>query len=168
MRLSVDAINEHSPLWVIQLDDMLFRFVTRNGIKYRAGFYPDRVFLEEGAYHFFLERVDRCNSAYDSDVLNVVVLIIEEFFRDKSNVMLYICDPSDDRQASRSRLYRLWYETYDKREDFTLVDRAIDFDRTIVYTGLLIKKNNPAYDLVLEAFDDFVNLIPYDNSIVEK
>ena len=52
MKLSIDAINEKSPLWVLQLDDMLFRFVTRNGIRYRAGFYPDKYFLESGAYHF--------------------------------------------------------------------------------------------------------------------
>ena len=41
MRLSVDHINEQSPYWVIQLDDMQFRFVTKNGIKYRVGFYAD-------------------------------------------------------------------------------------------------------------------------------
>ena len=29
MRLSVDRINRESPYWVIQLDDMTFRFVTK-------------------------------------------------------------------------------------------------------------------------------------------
>lgn len=33
MRLSVDNINNVSPYWVIQLDDMTFRFVTKNAIK---------------------------------------------------------------------------------------------------------------------------------------
>ena len=33
MRLSVDKINEKSPYWVLQLSDMQFRFITRNGIE---------------------------------------------------------------------------------------------------------------------------------------
>ena len=30
MRLSVDNINLASPYWVVQVDDMTFRFVTKN------------------------------------------------------------------------------------------------------------------------------------------
>lgn len=168
MKLSVDAINEKSPYWVIQLDEMLFRFITRNGIKYRAGFYPDPYFLEDGAFHFFLQRVDDVHSPHDPDVLLVVQLIIEEFFRTDSNVMLYICDPTDGRQAYRSRLYRKWFDCYEKNEDFTLVDASIKFNVQAIYAGLLIKKSNPAYRQILEAFEDFVKLIPSDTSILPK
>ena len=45
MRLSADRINRKSPYWVIQLDELTFRFVTKNGILYRVGFYQDRFFL---------------------------------------------------------------------------------------------------------------------------
>ena len=54
MRLSVDNINNGSPYWVIQLDDMTFRFVTKNDIVYRVGFYKDPYFLGNKAYHFFI------------------------------------------------------------------------------------------------------------------
>ena len=168
MRLSVDAINEKSPIWVIQLDDMLFRFITRNGIKYRAGFYPDPYFLEEGAYHFFIQRIDDAHSSYDPDVLFIIQLIIEEFFRTDSNVMLYICDPTDGRQAIRSRLYRKWFQGYSKKEEFTLVDASMAFQVHTFYAGLLIKKSNPAYKQILEAFDDFIKLVPYDTSVIPK
>ena len=46
MRLSADRINRKSPYWVIQLDEMTFRFVTRNGIIYRVGFYQDQYSME--------------------------------------------------------------------------------------------------------------------------
>lgn len=55
MRLSADRINSKSPYWVIQLDEMTFRFVTRNGIIYRVGFYQDQYFLGNRAYHFFID-----------------------------------------------------------------------------------------------------------------
>ena len=53
MRLSVDNINNGSPYWVIQLDEMTFRFVTRNGIVYRVGFYKDPYFLGDKAFPFY-------------------------------------------------------------------------------------------------------------------
>lgn len=112
MRLNVDEINAQSPYWVIQLDDMLFRFITKNGVKYRAGFFPDTYFLKEGAYHFFLERVDADPGKPDEDVFTTVSLIIEEFFRHLLNVMLYICDPTDNREQARFRLYRQWFESF--------------------------------------------------------
>jgi hypothetical protein len=46
MRLSADRINRKSPYWVIQLDEMTFRFVTKNGIIYRVGFYQDQYSME--------------------------------------------------------------------------------------------------------------------------
>ena len=61
MRLSVDRINRESPYWVIQLDDMTFRFVTKNGIIYRVGFYKDQYFLGNRAYHFFISNDNNAN-----------------------------------------------------------------------------------------------------------
>lgn len=122
MRLSVDAINERSPYWVIQLDDMLFRFATRNGIRYHVGFYPDSFFLNEGAYHLFIERMHDDHTPADPLVFEVVSIIIEEFFTDNANVMLYICDPTDNRQEARARLYRHWYETFEHHDLYTLSD----------------------------------------------
>lgn len=168
MKLSVDAINEKSPYWVIQLDDMLFRFVTRNGICFRVGFYPDSFFLNEGAYHFFIERVHNDHTPADPYVFEVISLIIEEFFKDNTNVMLYICDPSDNRQESRYRLYRHWYETYKHRDRFILSDAAIYFEENTVYAGMLLRKDHPAYTPILEAFEAFVHLVPYDRDILTK
>lgn len=168
MKLSVDAINEKSPYWVIQLDNMLFRFVTRNGTKYHVGFHPDTFFLNEGAYHFFIERAHDDNTSTDPHVFEVVSLIIEEFFKNNTNVMLYICDPSDNRQKARSRLYRRWYETYEHRESYTLADAAIDMGKTTVYAGMLVRKDHPAYAPILDAFDAFVQLIPYDRDVLAK
>ena len=50
MRLSADRINKKSPYWVIQLDELTFRFVTKNGILYRVGFYQDQYFLGASSY----------------------------------------------------------------------------------------------------------------------
>ena len=66
MRLSADRINRKSPYWVIQLDELTFRFVTRNGIIYRVGFYKDQYFLGSRAYHFFIANDSDVNPPKDS------------------------------------------------------------------------------------------------------
>ena len=78
IRLSADRINRKSPYWVIQLDELTFRFVTRNGIIYRVGFYKDQYFLGNRAYHFFIANDSEANPPKDSDVFRVITCVLEE------------------------------------------------------------------------------------------
>ena len=112
MRLSADRINRKSPYWVIQLDEMTFRFKTRNGIIYRVGFYQDQYFLGNRAYHFFIANDSETNPPKDNDVFRVITCVLEEFFRLDASVMLYICDPYDHREAIRDSLYKRWFNSY--------------------------------------------------------
>ena len=128
MRLSVDHINEQSPYWVIQLDDMQFRFVTKNGIKYRVGFYADEYFLGDKAFHFYIDNEEKIHAPKDRNVSKVIILIIEEFFRQDSSVMLYICDPSDNREAARSNLYKHWFSNYERKNELTLLSEELNFN----------------------------------------
>ena len=66
MRLSADRINKKSPYWVIQLDELTFRFVTRNGILYRVGFYKDQYFLGSRAFHFFIANDSEASAPKDN------------------------------------------------------------------------------------------------------
>ena len=95
MRLSVDNINSKSPYWVIQLDDITFRFVTKNGVVYRIGFYKDPYFLGDKAYHFFISNENESFAPKDIDVYRVITCVLEESFRQDASAMLYICDPKE-------------------------------------------------------------------------
>lgn len=159
MRLSVENINRTSPYWVLQLDDMLFRFTTKNGVQYRVGFYPDKYFLRDGAYHFFIVNNDQF-APKDPDVFKVVTLVIEEFFRQETAVMLYICEPSDHREKTRSLLYKRWFQNYPHKDLLTLKTAEIDFKGYIVYSGMIIRNDHPLYNLILKAFDEFTRKAP--------
>ena len=160
MRLSVDNINRHSPYWVIQLDDMLFRFITKNGVSYDVGFYPDRYFLKDGAYHFFISNSNDAFAPKDLDVFKVVSLVIEEFFSHEEAVMLYICEPSDHREKTRANLYKRWFEHYPNNNRLTLRTAEMNFEGYIVYSGMIIRNDNPIYQLIIDAFDDFTSKAP--------
>ena len=156
MRLSVDNINRKTPYWVIQLDDITFRFVTKNGIVYRVGFYKDPYFLGDKAYHFFIANENESFAPKDTDVYRVITCVLEEFFRQDASVMLYICDPYDHREATRDNLYKRWFNSYSRRDELTLQAEAINFDGFIVYTGMILRKDHPDYNSLLERYKEFV------------
>ena len=160
MRLSVDNINARSPYWVIQLDDMLFRFVTKNNVSYDVGFYPDRYILTEGAYHFFIDNSENKFAPKDPDVFIVVSIVIEEFFKQQDAVMLYVCEAADHRQTIRASLYKRWFASYPEHDKLTLRTAEMNFNDYIVYAGMIIRNDHPLYDFVIQAFDDFTVKAP--------
>ena len=156
MRLSVDNINHESPYWVIQLDDMTFRFATKNGVTYRVGFYKDPYFLGDRAYHFFIANENKAITPKDIEVYKVITCILEEFFRQDASVMLYICDPYDHREAIRNNLYIRWFNNYPKHDELTLQAEELHFDGYIVYTGMILRKDHPDYQELLDTYKAFV------------
>lgn len=141
---------------MIQLDDMTFRFVTKNGVVYRVGFYKDPYFLGNKAYHFFIANENDSFTPKDTDVFRVITCVLEEFFRQDASVMLYICDPYDHREAIRDNLYKRWFNSYSRRDELTLQAEAIAFENYIVYTGMILRKDHPEYDSLLETYNEFV------------
>ena len=156
MRLSVDNINQTSPYWVMQLDDMTFRFATKNGVVYRVGFYKDQYFLGDRAYHFFIANETNTITPKDNDVYKVITCVIEEFFRQDKSVMLYICDPHDHREAIRDNLYKRWFNSYPKHDELTLQAEELDFEGYIVYTGMILRNDHPEYEELLATYKAFV------------
>ena len=156
MRLSADRINKKSPYWVIQLDELTFRFVTKNGILYRVGFYQDQYFLGSRAYHFFIANDSESSAPKDGDVFRVITCVLEEFFRQDASVMLYICDPYDHREAIRDSLYKRWFNGYPHKRRLTLEAAEINFDNYIVYTGMILRNDHPEYDELLNTYRAFV------------
>lgn len=156
MRLSVDNINRNSPYWVIQLDEMTFRFITKNGVVYRVGFYQDTYFLGDKAYHFFIANENDVAAPKDAGVYKVITCVLEEFFSQDTSVMLYICDPYDHREAIRNNLYKRWFDAYPRRDELTLQSETLDFEGYIVYTGMILRKHHPEYDTLLATYGEFV------------
>ena len=160
MKLSADKVNEASPYWVIALDELSFRFRTENGVVYVVGFYPDKLFYIKGAYHFYIRNANKKHVANDPKVFQVITAVIEEFFRQNPLVMLYICDPRDNRQAARNRLYQHWFEGYINHSEFRLYSESVVYKSVDYYAGLIMRKDNPYYEEVVATFHDVVGFLP--------
>lgn len=112
--------------------------------------------MGDRAYHFFIANENESFTPKDTDFYRVITCVLEEFFRQDASVMLYICDPFDHREAIRDNLYKRWFSNYARRDELTLQAEAINFDGYIVYTGMILRKDNPDYDNLLETYEEFV------------
>ena len=168
MTFSVDKLNLRSPYRLSQINDLTFRFVTDQQIHYTVGFYKDTFFMDDGAYHFFIDNNQHEHGSYDPKILDVVTVILEEFFSQEPTVMLYICDPSDDRQAARDRLYHLWFYDYARSHEMTLFSDSVTFKKTKYYAGILLRHDHPLHDIILSYYQDFLKHVPQLYTTREK
>lgn len=74
--------------------------------------------------------------------------------------MLYICDPRDHRQAARNRLYIFWFENYIFNNDYRFYSESVEFESVNYYAGLIMRKDNPYYDEVVNTFHKNVMNLP--------
>lgn len=155
-RISVKAINLRSPYKVRQEDDYIFRFQTKHGIVYSVGFVLDSSFLDEGVYQFFIINESGRTARKDEDLFETVRIIIEEFFAAKTNVMLYICDTTDRRQASRDRLFRIWFHTYMLNDAYTMYNEQMTIDDIRYYASVILRKDHPMHNEVIGSFHNFI------------
>ena len=153
--IPAEKINLRAPYCVKQVDDSVFVFVTKHGISYTASFVADVSFFDEGVYQFFLTKTSSKKGRKDDDISETVKVIIEEFFAHEEAVMLYICDTADGRQASRDRLFRAWFYSFEESESFTLHTEGMMIDNVRYLSSILLRKDHPLYLQVLGAFHNF-------------
>ena len=155
INLSVSAINQRAPYKVEQTGDNSFMFETKHGVVYSVGFLQDVSFYGEGVYQFYLINLSSKIIGADENISETVRVIIEEFFTQKEAVMLYICDTTDGRQASRDRLFRIWFNTYILNDSYSMYTESMIIDNIRYYSSILLRKDHPKQIQVLSSFINF-------------
>ena len=154
--ISAEKINLRAPYRLKQVDDSVFVFVTKHGISYTAGFVPDTSFMGKGVYQFFLTKTSSKKGRKDDDISETVKVIIEEFFAQEESVMLYICDTTDGRQASRDRLFRAWFYSYVESQSYTMCTDTMTIDNVRYFSSILLRRDHPMLIQVLNKFHNFI------------
>ncbi|MBR1800280.1 MAG: hypothetical protein IJ767_02110 [Bacteroidaceae bacterium] len=152
MELSLNAINARSP-YVVTLTPQGFTFQTELGIHYNISFEPDNEIGGCPTYQFILKKVERERSPHDPLVEPTILAIIDEFFRANFNVLLYICDTSDGREAKRNRLFLMWFEKHADPERFTIRTAHAQIEKETLYIAVIVEKRNPFYSDIQKQID---------------
>lgn len=142
-----------------------YHFTTESGIEYFA-YFLDLTNYGPDFYTFNFERQvipeGAEKTAPGRDVLDTICQILSDFFKKKTNAMLFVCDSTDGRAEGRRRLFSRKFNSVNDGS-FEKVDRDGRTDYYSVYSSLIYRKDNPNKEELLKGFDK----ICADSLIVE-
>jgi hypothetical protein len=157
--LSVVRINITAP-YKVWNDGLSYRFETDYGVSYVVDFdKDDNPYFD--CYWFNLTNPNHSKSPGDIKIAKTVICIIEEFFRQNSDVLLYMCSNENGQQAQRSRLFLRWFSGYEQQQRYFL--KAVDIKGESAdgkeekdYVALIVQRTHPQLEEIIARFDSEV------------
>ncbi|MBP3214451.1 MAG: hypothetical protein J6M19_06450 [Bacteroidaceae bacterium] len=150
--LSEERINANSPYQVVPIK-YGFSFQTDRGIHYAITFREDQPIGNCDTYQFIIDKVDREPSSHDAKVEHTIMAILDEFFVGNLDVLLYMCDTGDNRQAARNRLFLTWFKNHADSERFTIKTADTVVEDMPIYVAIIVENRNPKLSAITEDFD---------------
>ena len=156
-RLDIDNINDRAPYDVAYDDDGEIIFLTDNGISYSVTFDDDSN-PYYAAYWFNLTNLNNISSPSDKKIAQTVICIIEEFFRQNPDILLYMCSTDGGQQAQRSRLFFRWFNGAEQQKHYYIRATEIKGEDGIDYVACIVQRNNPHLGEIIELFDSDITM----------
>lgn len=122
---------------------------------FNVSFSENTIIWNKDAYEFGIFNVTGKNSPNDMKLKNTVIAIIEEFFHDNPNVLLYQCETGDSKQSARARLFLRWFDDYPQKDKFFIKVVMIKDEGIENYDAIIVQKNNPNIDSIVSEFEKF-------------
>ncbi|MBW3466585.1 DUF6169 family protein [Arthrospiribacter ruber] len=151
-----------------------YNFVTKNKILYRVAFVVDQTFStisgEEipNVFQIILEKGNDEFEVYDSKVSKTVASIIENFFQNVENALIYVCSEEKDKAEKRNMIFDRWYKNYKHKDFISKIDKIISIRTSNIevqqlYTSLIFHKENPNQIRLIEIYDQIENTLNTDS-----
>lgn len=153
IKFSIAKIQETAPYEIVLVGGS-FNFVTDFGIHYSISFSKEDIVLgNTSTYQFIIQKIDTEHSPHDDKVEKTILSIINEFFRANKEVLLYICDTSDGREAARNRLFLSWFER-EANGRFIIRTAKAKIEDEVIYTAIIVANDHPALQAILRDFEE--------------
>jgi hypothetical protein len=142
--------------------DNSFIFITETGIEYKAYFleasdyFPDQPF-SSNLFMFGFEIITNVSEykgkkTYDEKVKNTIAKTISDFLEyDKNRIVIYVCDPKDEKDVYRSRLFNKWFVNLSGETPILKIDDVL---YESAYISALLRNDNPFKNEFTETFFD--------------
>ena len=127
-----------------------YRFITDGGIPYSLSFIQ-----VDPVYPLYSFSIDRDSDTYhfDNRVKATIMFVLQNFFKNEYNAMLYTCDITDGRHYARFRLFNNWYQEY---KDIYLREAYCVDD---LLSTIITRRDNPLAKELQKIFFDLQNTI---------
>lgn len=158
--INLNNYNARSPYKATPAEtEGFYEFTTDYGVIYSVGFMPDDSIISRNTYQFIITNANNKPSPNDEKVKDAILLMIDEFFIADNNVLLYICETGDGRQAMRNRLFQYWFSQYEKKDEYTFLSSSVvDADGVMNYATVVVKNSNPYLAEAIKEFTETIQL----------
>ncbi len=147
-----------------------YNFITKNCILYRVAFIVDETFSvisNENIPNVFQLVVEKANEEiepFDSFVSRTIENIIEAFFRNIENSLVYVCSDNDDKALKRFKIFDRWYKNSQYKNSVEKYDNLItvSFNNKkpqLIYTSLLFHKDNANYKKLINIYEQIEQVL---------
>lgn len=156
--LNLENINRVSPYKVtLRVESpSVFSFYTDFGVEYEIVIKSNDIFIASGGYALDIINVWHQPSPGDPKFRDTLMAIVEEFFRQNNDVMLYVTETKDSKQASRNRLFVRWFNTYEHRDQFVIKTAEGKMDGQLNFMAIILRRDNPRLQQVFEEFEETI------------
>lgn len=94
---------------------------------------------------------------FDPRVSDTIVSFIQELFKDKRTVLLYVCDQTDGRQHVRAKLFDIWFHQYRVKK----IIKVPIANTPSVYACMLFSSDNPYKGEIEDCLPEMIEKISY-------
>jgi hypothetical protein len=148
----LDRINKIAP-YKVSIEGKQFVFDTIYGLRYEVRFFEEQPIGGCETWQFSFAKANDESAAEDPYVRFTLFAIIDEFFMENENVLLYICDSSDSREAARNRLFIRWFKESAQPNRFTIRSASATIEGQGFYAAIIVENRNPRLTDVTAEFD---------------
>lgn len=162
-KLDLGKINRHAPYKVCKdSNDEAYTFIADSGAEFSVGFMLDDLIQSDDSYELIVGNLNGVKSPRDRKVRETIIVIVEEFFDSNVATMLFLCSTRDGKQLMRGRLFKNWFDTYERRNRFTMVISTLVDEYGVDNVAAVIMRNdNPNLGKVLAEFGETIEMFSH-------
>ncbi len=159
--LNLENINKKSPYEVILIEgsSSIFYFITDYNVEYEIVIKANDIFIPSGAYVLDIINVWNDKSPGDYKIKQTLQAIIEEFFLQDNEALLYVTETKDKKQAFRNRLFVRWFNTYDNHDKYLIRTAEGKMNNQMNFIAIIMRNDNPRKEMIINEFDETVRFL---------
>lgn len=104
-------------------------------------------------YQIGVRNANHKHGSFDPKIRETIVAILEEFFRVNLNVLLYVCDTSDQREGARNRLFIKWFREFAATGQYTFCSADAMVEGEGFYTAIIVESRNPHLEAIKQDYE---------------
>lgn len=147
-----------------------YNFVTKNNILYRIAFIVDETFSAisgeniANVYQVIIEKANGDIEPFDPKVSKTVENIIEQFFLNIENSLVYICSEVNDKAKARHEIFDRWYKNSIHKDIIVKIDNVINIkisedEIQKLYTSFMFHSKNANYGKLIEIYHQIEDVL---------